>query len=99
MSPELSVTLAGFVAWCREHISGDEEGEVQLFLDHLFRAFGHAGLKEAGATREGRPAATTARPQSHRRRKSRRWRYGDRARFAAPVSRPGAPRHARLPRH
>ncbi|WP_310451759.1 hypothetical protein [Sulfuritalea sp.] len=54
MSPELSVTLAGFVAWCREHISGDEKGEAQLYLDHLFRAFGHAGLKEAGATCEDR---------------------------------------------
>lgn len=50
MSPELSVTLAGFVAWCGEHIRGDEKGEAQLFLDHLFRAFGHDGLKEAGAT-------------------------------------------------
>ncbi|MCM2289065.1 MAG: N-6 DNA methylase [Sulfuritalea sp.] len=54
MSLELSVTLAGFVAWCREHISGDEKGEAQLYLDHLFRAFGHAGLKEAGATCEDR---------------------------------------------
>ena len=54
MSPELSVTLAGFVAWCREHIRGDEKGEAQLFLDHLFRAFGHAGLKEAGASCEER---------------------------------------------
>ncbi|MDP1612537.1 MAG: N-6 DNA methylase, partial [Sulfuritalea sp.] len=54
MSLELSVTLAGFVAWCREHIRGDEKGEAQLFLDHLFRAFGHAGLKEAGATCEDR---------------------------------------------
>jgi len=38
LSPELSVTLAGFVAWCGEHIRGDEKGEAQLFLDHLFRA-------------------------------------------------------------
>ncbi|MFH1870235.1 MAG: DNA methyltransferase [Pseudomonadota bacterium] len=54
MSLDLSVTLAGFVAWCREHIRGDEKGEAQLYLDHLFRAFGHAGLKEAGATCEDR---------------------------------------------
>lgn len=33
MSPELSVTLAGFVAWCREHIRGDEKGEAQLYPD------------------------------------------------------------------
>ncbi|MCK9382819.1 MAG: hypothetical protein M0P95_17385 [Sulfuritalea sp.] len=54
MSLDLSVTLAGFVAWRGEHIRGDEKGEAQLFLDHLFRAFGHAGLREAGATREDR---------------------------------------------
>ncbi|MBI5900730.1 MAG: class I SAM-dependent DNA methyltransferase [Rhodocyclales bacterium] len=54
MSLDLSTALAGFVAWCGEHIRGDEKGEAQLFLDHLFRAFGHAGLKEAGATCEDR---------------------------------------------
>ncbi|MDP1652509.1 MAG: N-6 DNA methylase [Rhodocyclaceae bacterium] len=46
--------LAAFVAWCATHIKGDEKGEAQLFLDHLFRAFGNAGLKEAGATCEDR---------------------------------------------
>ena len=30
------------------------KGEAQLYLDHLFRAFGHAGLKEAGASCEDR---------------------------------------------
>jgi hypothetical protein len=54
LSLELSAALGGFVAWCGEHIRGDEKGEAQLFLDHLFRAFGHAGLKEAGATCEDR---------------------------------------------
>ena len=54
MSSDLSASLSTFVAWCREHIRGDEKGEAQLFLDHLFRAFGHAGLKEAGATCEDR---------------------------------------------
>lgn len=49
LSLELSITLAAFVAWCGEHIRGDEKGEAQLFLDHLFRAFGHAGLKEVCA--------------------------------------------------
>jgi SAM-dependent methyltransferase len=48
--------LAEFVQWRRQHLSGDEKGEAQLFLDHLFRAFGHAGLKEAGATLEFRVA-------------------------------------------
>jgi hypothetical protein len=44
--------LAEFTAWCAKHITGDEKGEAQIFLDHLFQAFGHAGgLKEAGAAR------------------------------------------------
>jgi hypothetical protein len=54
MSSELSASLTAFVAWCGEHMRGDEKGEAQLFLDHLFRAFGHAGLKEAGAICEER---------------------------------------------
>jgi len=41
--------LAEFTAWCGKHIAGDEKGEAQIFLDHLFQAFGYAGgLKEAG---------------------------------------------------
>ena len=46
--------LSKFTAWCQNHITGDEKGEAQLFLDRLFQAFGHAGLKEAGATLEFR---------------------------------------------
>jgi hypothetical protein len=46
--------LAEFTAWCAAHITGDEKGEAQLFLDRLFQAFGQAGLKEAGATLEFR---------------------------------------------
>jgi len=47
--------LREFVAWCGKHITGDEKGEAQIFLDHLFKAFGYAGgLKEAGATLEMR---------------------------------------------
>jgi hypothetical protein len=46
--------LSDFTAWCQKHITGDEKGEAQLFLDRLFQAFGHAGLKEAGATLEFR---------------------------------------------
>jgi SAM-dependent methyltransferase len=46
--------LRNFVDWCAAHISGDEKGEAQIFLDQLFRAFGHAGVKEAGATLEDR---------------------------------------------
>ncbi|APW64316.1 class I SAM-dependent DNA methyltransferase [Paludisphaera borealis] len=35
-------------------LSGDEKGEAQVFCDRLFKAFGHAGYKEAGATLEYR---------------------------------------------
>jgi hypothetical protein len=37
-------------------LDGDEKSEAQIFLDHLFRALGHAGAKEAGATFEYRVA-------------------------------------------
>ena len=46
--------LAEFAAWVKQHLTGDEKGESQLFLERLFQAFGHAGLKEAGATLEMR---------------------------------------------
>jgi hypothetical protein len=46
--------LADFVEWAHKHIDGDEKGKAQVFLDRLFRAFGHEGLKEAGATLEKR---------------------------------------------
>ncbi len=47
--------LKGFVDWCSEHVAGDEKGEAQIFLDHLFQAIGYnGGLKEAGATLEER---------------------------------------------
>ena len=47
--------LAEFVQWCASHITCDEKGEAQIFLDHLFQACGYAGgLKEAGATFEMR---------------------------------------------
>jgi hypothetical protein len=35
-------------------LRGDEKGEAQAFCDRLFRAFGHWGYKEAGATLEYR---------------------------------------------
>ena len=48
-------SLGKFVEWCAKHIKGDEKGEAQIFLDHLFHAFGYpGGLKEAGATLEMR---------------------------------------------
>ncbi|MDE2859603.1 MAG: N-6 DNA methylase [Chloroflexota bacterium] len=45
-------SLREFVAWWRQHIRGDEKGEAQIFLDHLMRAFGHAGALEAGRYEE-----------------------------------------------
>ena len=51
---ERAERLADFVGYVRENIKGDEKGEAQVFLDRLFRAFGHAGVKEAGATLEER---------------------------------------------
>ncbi len=45
-------SLSEFVDWWREHIRGDEKGEAQIFLDHLMRAFGHAGALEAGRYEE-----------------------------------------------
>jgi SAM-dependent methyltransferase len=53
-SPELRVQLADFVRYRRDHLSGDEKGEAQVFLDRLFRALGHEGIREAGATLEMR---------------------------------------------
>ncbi len=45
--------LAEFVAFA-QGLKGDEKSEAQTFLKHLFRAFGHAGAVEAGATFEHR---------------------------------------------
>ena len=45
--------LNQFVTYAQS-LDGDEKGEAQVFCDRLFRAFGHAGLKEAGATLEFR---------------------------------------------
>jgi hypothetical protein len=42
-----------FVAYART-LKGDEKGEAQVFCDRLFKAFGHGGYKEAGATLEFR---------------------------------------------
>ena len=47
-------TLHNFVTFCQQHITGDEKGEAQTFLDRFFRAFGHEGALEAGATYEQR---------------------------------------------
>ncbi len=53
---DLAQSLQSFVTYVRTHLTGDEKGESADFLDRLFRAFGHDGIKEAGTTRETRLA-------------------------------------------
>ncbi len=54
METERGERLADFISWVQGNIRGDEKGEAQVFLDRFFQAFGHAGVKEAGATMEMR---------------------------------------------
>jgi len=51
-----SDSLQQFVIYVKTHLTGDEKGEAADFLHHFFRALGHEGVKEAGATRESRVA-------------------------------------------
>jgi SAM-dependent methyltransferase len=53
---DLPSSLQDFVTYVQTHLTGDEKGESADFLDRLFRALGHDGIKEAGATRETRLA-------------------------------------------
>ncbi len=46
--------LGEFVSWASKHISGDEKGEAQIFLDRMFQAFGQRGLLEVGGHPEFR---------------------------------------------
>lgn len=52
---DLKTSLDAFAVFARG-LKGDEKGEAPLFLDHLFRALGHDGVNEAGATLEFRIA-------------------------------------------
>lgn len=45
--------ISEFVTYAKA-LKGDEKGEAQVFCDRLFRAFGHEGYAEAGATLEFR---------------------------------------------
>ena len=54
MHEERKQRLADFAAWVKQYIKGDEKGEAQIFLDHLFKAFGLKGVREAGAVCEER---------------------------------------------
>lgn len=44
--------LADFIEYASNRLTGYEKGEAQLFLDHLFVAFGHKGVVEAQAKLE-----------------------------------------------
>lgn len=46
--------LESFVEWVEEHVTGDEKGEAQIFLDRLFQAFGQPGCLDVGGTPEFR---------------------------------------------
>ena len=46
--------LSEFAAWCQNHITGDEKGEAQIFLDRLFQAFGQPGCLDVGGATEFR---------------------------------------------
>jgi len=50
---EIVEAITRFVSYAKT-LDGDEKGEAQVFCDRLFRAFGHDGYKEAGATLEFR---------------------------------------------
>jgi hypothetical protein len=50
---EVVKRIEEFVAYASK-LDGDEKGEAQVFCDRLFKAFGHDGYKEAGATLEFR---------------------------------------------
>ncbi|MEQ1851381.1 MAG: DNA methyltransferase [Chthoniobacteraceae bacterium] len=51
--------LAAFTAWAKAHITGDEKGQAQIFLDRLFIAFGHAGALDVGGEPEFRVRKAT----------------------------------------
>ncbi|MBA2585577.1 MAG: class I SAM-dependent DNA methyltransferase, partial [Chthoniobacterales bacterium] len=59
---DLRERLAEFTRFART-LKGDEKSEAQSFLDHFFRALGHAGVIEAGATFEFRVAKKPGSPQ------------------------------------
>lgn len=62
MAGDLKYALTEFVRFAQT-LRGDEKSEAQTFLDHFFRALGHAGVIEAGATFEFRVAKKPGSPQ------------------------------------
>src|SRR5438105_12709906 len=62
VADELKSALNEFVRFAQS-LRGDEKSEAQTFLDHFFRALGHQGVIEAGATFEFRVAKKPDSPQ------------------------------------
>jgi len=62
VADELKRGLDEFVRFAQA-LRGDEKSEAQTFLDHFFRALGHKGVIEAGATFEFRVAKKPGSPQ------------------------------------
>ena len=62
MPDDLKIALNEFVRFAHT-LRGDEKSEAQSFLDHFFRALGHEGVIEAGATFEFRVAKKPGSPQ------------------------------------
>ena len=62
MADERKNALTEFVRFAQT-LRGDEKSEAQTFLDHFFRALGHDGVIEAGATFEFRVAKKPGSPQ------------------------------------
>jgi hypothetical protein len=46
--------LQSFVQWCSAHITGDEKGQAQIFLDRLFQALDQPGCLDVGGVTEFR---------------------------------------------
>lgn len=54
MKGQRSASLRTLATWCEQHITGDEKGQAQIFLDRLFQALGHKGCLDVGGTPEFR---------------------------------------------
>lgn len=54
MDQQTITRLNEFVTWCNEHVTGDEKGQAQIFLDRLFKALGHKGCLDVGGVTEFR---------------------------------------------
>src|SRR5260370_8791683 len=62
MPDDVKIAVREFLLFAQT-LRGDEKSESQTFLDHFFRALGHKGVIEAGATFEFRVAKKPGSPQ------------------------------------